>query len=263
VSSSDKLSGGSKSGSAAGDSRLFTAMMEDAAELCERRNAPVFTDFLTEEEQGIAISVMKQTGANYLLFGGYENAERCMLGVFPPYDEPDTELFPMDTVTAEYRTADRLDHRSVLGTLMAQGIERSCIGDILIESGRCVFFCRNTVTRALLNDIRTMGGTGVKLTEGCESPLPDAHKFKEITDTVASARLDCLVAALACTGRSEAERKITAGDVLINSVQCKKVSQTVHEGEKITIRGDGKFIIDEIGTVTRKGRLMLSARKYI
>lgn len=238
-------------------------MMEDAAELCERRNAPVFTDFLDEEKQGIAISVMKQAHANYLLFGGYENAERCMLGVFPPYDEPDAELFPMDVITVGYRNIDYLDHRSVLGTLMAQGIERSCIGDILIESGRCVFFCRNTITRALLNNIRTMGGTGVKLTEGYEDPLPVAHKFKELTDTVASARLDCLVAALANIGRSEAERKITAGDVLINSVQCKKVSHTVHEGEKITVRGEGKFIIDEIGDVTRKGRLMLSARKYI
>lgn len=257
------MGGGSKSGSAAEDSSFFTAMMEDAAELCERRNAPVFTDFLDEEKQGVAISVMKQAHANYLLFGGYENAERCMLGVFPPYDEPDTELFPMNVITVEYRNVDHLDHRSVLGTLMAQGIERSCIGDILIETGRCVFFCRNTVARALLSDIRTIGGTGVKLTEGYEPPLPVAHKFKELTDTVASARLDCLVAALANTGRSEAERKITAGDVLINSVQCKKISHTVHEGEKITIRGEGKFIIDKIGDVTRKGRLMLSARKYI
>ncbi len=238
-------------------------MMEDAAELCERRNAPVFTDFLDEEKQGIAISVMNQYNANYMLFGGYDDAERCMLGVFPPYDEPDTEIFPMDAVTVEFRHADELNHRSVLGTLMAQGIERSCIGDILIESGRCVFFCRNTVTRALLNDISTMGGVGVNLTEGCQEPLPTAHKFKEITDTVASARLDCLVAALANVGRSEAERKITAGEVLVNSVQCKKVSHTVHEGEKITVRGEGKFIIDEIGPLTRKGRLMLSARKYI
>lgn len=257
------MGGGSKSGSAADNSKFFTAMMEDAAELCERRNAPVFTDFLNEEEQGIAISVMKQANANYVLFGGYEDAERCMLGVFPPYDEPDTELFPMDAVTVEYRNADRLDHRSVLGTLMAQGIERSCIGDILIENGRCVFFCRNTITGALLNDIRTMGGTGVKLTEGYEYPLPEAHKFKELTDTVASARLDCIVAAVANIGRSEAERKITAGDVLINSIQFKKVSHTVHEGDKITVRGEGKFIIDQIGNVTRKGRLLLSARKYI
>lgn len=237
-------------------------MMEDAAALCERRNAPVFTDFLTEEEQGIAVSVMKAAQAKFLLFGGFEEAERCMLGVFPPYEEPDTTLFPMDSVTAEYRASEKLSHRSVLGTLMAQGIKRSCIGDILIENGRCVFFCRSTVTRALLSNIDKMGGTGVRLTQGHEEPLPAAHTFQPITDTVASARLDCMVAALGGMGRGRAEQLITAGDVMVNTIQCKKVSQTIREGDKLTIRGEGKFIIDDIGNVTRKGRLILSARKY-
>lgn len=252
-----------KNGGESEESKFFRAMMEDAAALCERRNSPVFTDFLTEKEQAEAAAVMKASQANYLLFGGYDGAERCMLGVFPPYDETDTELFPMDSVTVQYRASEKLEHRAVLGTLMSQGIERSCIGDILIENGRCVFFCRNTVTRALINDIKKMGGTGVTLILGHENPIPEAHGFKRITDTIASPRLDCLVATLAGIGRSEAARIIAAGEVMINSVQCKKVSQTVREGDKLTVRGEGKFIIDNMGNITRKGRLILSARKYI
>lgn len=245
------------------DGRLFEAQLEDAASLCDRRGTPVFTDFLTEEQQGTAAAVMKRAGAGYLLFGGFDDAERCMLGVFPPYQEPSGKYFPIDAVTVTYRAADRLDHRSVLGTLMAQGIERSCIGDILIEEGRCVFFCRPTVTRLLLDNITKMGGTGVTLTEGFEAPLPAAHSFRSITETAASARLDCLVAALAGVGRSRAEELITSGCVFLNSVECKKVSQNVREGDKITVRGKGKFVIDDIGDVTRKGRLILSARKYV
>ena len=53
------------------DSKFFTAMMEDAAELCERRSSPVFTDFLTETEQAAAAAVMRRVDANYLLYGGY------------------------------------------------------------------------------------------------------------------------------------------------------------------------------------------------
>ena len=245
------------------DSRFFTAMLEDAAELSDRRNRPVFTDFLTEAEQTEALSVMKRLGANYLLWGGYEDAERCMLGVFPPYDEPDAALFPIDGVTASFRAADSVEHRSVLGTLMAQGIERACVGDILIESGRCVFFCRSTVTRALLTDVSKMGGVGVRLSEGYSLPLPAAHSFRDISVTIASARLDCITAALAGVGRGRAEELITAGEVMINSVICKKVSQTVGAGDRLTVRGTGKFIIDDLGTVTRKGRLILSARKYV
>ena len=36
--------------------------MEDAAELCERRNSPVFTDFLTEAEQAAARSALTLFG---------------------------------------------------------------------------------------------------------------------------------------------------------------------------------------------------------
>lgn len=238
-------------------------MLEDAAELCERRNRPVFTDFLTEAEQTAAELLMKRRHVNFLLWGGFEDAERRMLGVFPPYDEPDGNLFPMDGITAAFRTADSVEHRSVLGTLMAQGIERGCVGDILIESGRCVFFCRNTVTRALLADVTKIGGVGVRLSQGYAEPLPAAHSFKEISLTVASARLDCVTAALAGVGRGRAEELITAGEVMINSVVCKKVSQNVSEGDRLTVRGTGKFIIDDLGNVTRKGRLILSARKYV
>ena len=71
-------------------------MLEDAAELSNRRNRPVFTDFLTEAEQVTAVSVMKRLQANYWLWGGFDGAERRMLGVFPPYDEPCAEPFPID-----------------------------------------------------------------------------------------------------------------------------------------------------------------------
>ncbi len=245
------------------ESRYFIASLEDAAELSVRRNRPVFTDFLTESEQTAAESVMKRLHANYMFHGGFGVAERRMLGVFPPYEEPDAELFPIDGVTASFRAVDSVEHRSVLGTLMAQGIERSSVGDILIESGRCVFFCRTTVTRALLENIGKIGGVGVRLSQGFTEPLPEAHSFKDISVTIASARLDCIIAALAGIGRGRAEELITAGEVMINSVICKKVSQSVNEGDKLTLRGTGKFIIDDLGTVTRKGRLILSARKYV
>lgn len=256
------MNGGKSYGDA--DSRLLEARLRDAAGLCRRREAPVFTDFLSEEEQAFAQSAVRRLGAeNALFWGGWEEAERRMLGFFPPYGEPDTALFPMDPVTVTCRASETPDHRAVLGTLMAQGIERGCVGDILIEEGRCVFFCRSTVTRALVDGVDKMGGTGVKLTVGHEEPLPAAHGFREITETVASARLDCLVAALGGVGRTQAEEWIAAGSVLINAVPCKKPSQTVREGDKLTLRGKGKFIIDDLSGVTRKGRRILSARKYI
>lgn len=240
----------------------FEAAIRDAVSRSERQDIPVFTAFLTETEQAAAEGLVRRAGAVYRFFGGYDGAERRMLGVFPPGSEPDDSRFPIDAVTVTVRSGEKPDHRSVLGTLMAQGVERDCVGDILCEEGRAVFFCRATVTAAFLREIRKIGGLGADLAAGFAPPLPAAHTFREITDTVASERLDCLVAALARVGRTEAEALILAGDVMIDSVPCKKTSQKVEEGRKITVRGKGKFIIDAIGAMTKKGRRKLSARKY-
>ena len=37
----------------------------------------------------------------------------------------------------------------------------------------------------------------------------------------------------------------------------------VEEGSKLSVRGKGKFIIDRLGPLTKKGRLCVSGRKYI
>ena len=250
-------------GSAPSDVRQLESRLSDAVRLCERRGAPVFTDFLAEEQQALAAAYLSRAGADFLLYGGWEDADRRMLGIFPPYEAPGAEAFPIDAVTVRCRPSEKPEHRAVLGTLMAQGVTRGCIGDILIGEGRCVFFCRPTVTRALTENIDKIGSMGVTLTAGCELPLPAAHGFLTVTDTVASARLDCLVAALARIGRTQAEQRIAEGFVLINGLPCKKPSHTVREGDKLTLRGEGKFIIDDISGITRKGRRILSARKYI
>ncbi|MBQ1411619.1 MAG: hypothetical protein IIY93_00310 [Clostridia bacterium] len=245
------------------DAGLLSAQLKDAVFLCRKRGTPVFTAFLTEAEQTAATDFLRRQDINRLLYGGFEEAERRMLGVFPDFMSPSPDEFPIDAVTVTCRKSEKPEHRSVLGTLMAQGIERNCLGDILIEEGRCVFFCRPTVTRALLDNVTKIGGMGVTLTPGCQFPLPTAHGFRAVTETVASARLDCIVAALCGVGRAQAEEWISAGQVLIRSVECKKVSQQVREGDTVTVRGKGKFVIDDMGDVTRKGRLILSARKYV
>ena len=245
------------------DTELLLAQLRDAVFLCQKRGVPIFTGFLTEAEQTAATDFLRRQDINWLLYGGFEEAERRMLGVFPNFAPPSPDEFPIDAITVTCRKTDKPEHRSVLGTLMAQGIERNCLGDILIEEGRCVFFCRPTVTPALLDNVTKIGGIGVTLSLSCQFPLPAAHGFRTVTDTVASARLDCIVAALCGVGRSQAEEWITSGCVLIRSVECKKVSQQVREGDTVTVRGKGKFVIDNMGDVTRKGRLILSARKYV
>ncbi|MFU0833724.1 MAG: S4 domain-containing protein [Oscillospiraceae bacterium] len=240
------------------------ARIRDMLRLAASGGKVRFSYFLDEKETFMARELIQREKADNILFwGGYPNAERVMLGVFPGFMQPDEQVFPITAITADYRKCDRLSHRDFLGALLHSGIERSALGDILVEEGRCVFFCRREISGFLLSQITKIGGVGVRLTAGASEPLPAAHHFKEWTAVIASARLDCAVAAAACTSREKASGLIRSGLVQLNHEIVVSPAEAVHAGDKLSIRGKGRFVLDQIGPVTKKGRLLIRGRKYL
>ncbi|XOQ44759.1 MAG: S4 domain-containing protein [Clostridium sp.] len=223
-----------------------------------------FSYFLDEKETFMARELIKREKAeNVLFWGGYPDAERVMLGVFPGFMQPDKQAFPITAITADYRKCDRLSHRDFLGALLHAGIERSALGDILVEEGRCVFFCRREVSDFLLSQVTKIGGIGVRMRAGAVEPLPAAHHFAEWTAVIASARLDCAVAAAVCTSREKASKLIRSGLVQLNHEIIAAPAEAVHVGDKLSVRGKGRFILDQVGPVTKKGRLLIRGQKYL
>jgi len=246
------------------DAFMLETRFRDLTRLCASRGGARFSAFLDESEALAALKLAKREKAvNILLWGGYAGAEREMLGVFPDYLQPDGAEFPIDAVTAAFRKCDRLSHRDFLGALLHTGIERSALGDILVEEGRCVFFCRREISDFLLLQVSKIGGTGVRMTKGCEEPLPEAHRFEEWDAVIASARLDCAVAAAVSTSREKASAMIRSGLVQLNHETIVSLSEEVREGDTISVRGKGRFALDQLGPVTKKGRLILRGRKYL
>lgn len=240
---------------------LLTAKLRDGLRLAEKR--PYFLGFLNERDTAFCEDFLKYERTSYLLWGGHEEAERRILGLFPDYLEPDPSLFPLTPLTFTFREEDTLSHRDFLGSFMGLGVERDVIGDILVGTGRCVAFVKQEMTDYFLQNIRKIGRTGVKTTIGAQQPLPLEHEFSEISGVVASQRLDCLVALLCRTGREKAAGLITSGLVMCNHREILSVSERVNEGDILSIRKQGKFIIDRLGPLTSKGRLSVKCRKYI
>ncbi len=243
---------------------LLEAMVQDAVQLCDRRSKPCFVGFLDEREQALVRNLMEHAKIeNYMFWGGYTEAERVVFGVLSAYDEKAPWLFPVVPVTVTYRKQDSLSHRDFLGALMSLGIERSTVGDILVEEGRCVLFLREEIVPYMLTQIEKIGSVGVTLTEGAEEPYPAGHRFSSISTVVSSLRADCIVAA--CTGLSREKVKalITAGLVTVNYAVCQSSSDQLSAGDKIAIRGKGKFLLESVGGLTRKGRLGIELKKYI
>ena len=242
---------------------LLEARLLDAA----RRSAyggPRFVGFLDEREAALAQRALRKAGfENDMLWGGYDGAERVVVGLFPQDAAPDKALFPVVPVTAFFRACDVLTHRDFLGALMSAGIQRDTVGDLLVEEGRCVLFLRAEIADFVLAQTEKIGGVGVKLRVGAEEPLPQGMGFAAFSAVIASARLDCAVAAALSTSREKAAALIASGGVLLNHEEIVSVSAAVRDGDKLSVRGKGRFILDSVGPVTKKGRLALSGRKYI
>ncbi len=239
---------------------LLAAKLRDCLKISLGR--PCFLGFLDESEAAYCQDQLRRERGGHLFWGGYEGAQRVIAGFFPDYLDPDPAAFPLSAVTLRYRPEDKLGHRDFLGSFMGLGVQRDVVGDILVGEGRTVAFVRAELCGFFINNVKKIGRVGVKIQAGWEEPLPEALHFKELGGVVASDRLDCLVGLLVHASRGKAAGLISAGQVLVNHREALELSRKVQEGDVVSVRGHGKFIIDRLGPLTGKGRLNVKCRKY-
>ncbi len=238
------------------------AKLEDGIRLSAKR--PVFLGFLTEEEAQWCRDRLSSRGECLSqCWGGYPEAERVFLCLYPEFFDPTPEDYPLETLCFTYRESDKLTHRDFLGCFMALGVERDVIGDILVGKGRCVAFVRREMADYFAMNLRKIGRVGVKVAVGPVEDLPLEREFQVISGVVASQRLDCLVGLVCRVSREKAANLVTGGSVLVNHREVLSGAWKLSEGDLLSIRKTGKFIIDRLGPQTSKGRLSVQCRKFI
>lgn len=250
------------------DDELLAARVCDAFDSASRYNTK-FIGFLDPRQ---ALHAKRQAEAlcakgayddcTFSFFGGYSGAERVFLGVFPPYSQHSSEDFPITAIKITWRFKV-LTHRDFLGALLALGIVRDKIGDIIVGDGECTVFAEKTVARFIMQNLSKVGAVGVCCEQTIGENIVRQEHFKTLTGTVASCRLDCVVSALTGRSRSAATQLIAAGFVSVDfDTRCDN-SYEVSGGAAVSIRGHGRFIVDSLGPQTKKGRLAFAARKYL
>ena len=241
-----------------------SARLDDAVQLSEAHSCPRFVGFLDERQRAMAQAQLKAArGVNVSFYGGHDEAERTLCGIFPDFMEPEPALFPLTALAFRFRAEAGLTHRDFLGSLLSCGVKRETVGDILCGDGLAVSFVDENVAPFLCGQLTKVGGEGVTVTAGYTGALPAGRAYAPIRDTVASPRLDAVVKALIGTSREEAARLIAAGLVSLNHLPSLSASAPVREGDCLSVRGKGRYMVDALGPPTRKGRLALSARKCV
>lgn len=242
--------------------KLLCDKIADLYKRVERTGQPQFSDFLDGAEQ---ITVMKKCfspGFNTCFFGGYPEAERKILGIFPEWEE--AEGFPVSVLEISHTFGGEISHRSYLGSILGLGIDRSKTGDILINENIAYVFVIESIAEFILNNLKKVGSTGVKigLKNINEIEIPE-KKYVEISAVCASLRLDAVVAAAVNVSRSKAVSMIEGGLVKLNYEVQEKAAVQVNEGDLISVRGSGRLVLLKAGNETRKGRIHIVLKKYV
>lgn len=263
--------------------RLLLARVE---ELCDRAAHGRFccTNFLTPREQRHATELLRRMGEyrRARLHGGYAAAERACLLFFPDYvvdayDEATFAACPIDELLAfageddpvaaiavragGYRT---LTHRDYLGSLLSLGLEREVIGDIALDGNDATVLCLSHIRPFLLSSVERIGGDAVRVKEvTLDADFDGGRKLMPLSDTVASPRLDCVVAALANLSRETAQSTVRDGLVEVDYECEQRPDYMLSTPCTVSVRGVGKFIVRDLSVPTRKGRLRLIADKYM
>ena len=243
--------------------QFLEAKIHDAVRRCNSQSVPQFVGFLDSAGAGIATSVAIKEKTKFILFGRYKSAERVYFGAFPDWCEPDSSLFPMIRLKIINKSSRELSHRDVLGAFMSAGVERDTIGDILTGDGNTLVFVSSTVAKHLTAHIIKIASAGVEIVEDKETEINIVNRFEELSGTVASMRLDCVVAELCNCSRNKDSVFIESGMVAVGGLEVLKLTFEVSKDDVISVRRAGKFVIDECDRLTKKGRIALKYRKYI
>lgn len=249
-----------------GEDKLLLAKLWDKINAGMRKNIPANTSFLSPRELALARYLFGQPEGLYA-FGGWEDAERKMLVYLPEYLTEDSlweDGSPCVCLRAAFFQGDSLSHRDFLGALMAAGIARETLGDICVGKGSCDFFVTAEIAPYILRNFTSAGRTKLHLEQ---IPLKEAAipepEVKEIRDTLASLRLDSVIASGFRIGRSLATQYISAGKAAIDGLPCEKPDKPVAEGMKISVRGLGKIRLATVNGKTRKDRILVVIHRYV
>lgn len=219
-------------------------------------------NFIDETKREIILKTAKNyPGVECYFYGGITDSDynRCILSI----NDIDNSDFKIDIYKIDYNQRYyELSHRSILGSLMALGIKRECIGDIVIADGDAYFAATNEISQYLLREFKAVGKAPITLSI-VTNEIKNERKYIEKTHFVSSLRLDAIIASGYNLSRSDAHQMIVDGMIKVNHVSVLNPSHNLKENDLLSVTKKGRLIVGEIGGNTKSGRICVNLKKQI
>lgn len=260
---------------------LLQKRLVELSRIAYMRGIVMFSDFLNLNELNILHTTPKNMFlSRYETYGGYDLSERQMVAFLPDalyYELPKClggaaggksymyqypiQIIEISPVNRKF--SEELTHRDYLGAIMNLGIERCKLGDIITDEGKAILFAKEELADYMIENLTRIRHTTVQAHAVSEFDVVYEPRYEEIKGTVASIRLDTVLALAYPLSRSKLTSYIESGRVFVNGKLITSNGYRLKEGDMISVRKMGRISYTGILSETKKGRYMVMIRKYI
>jgi RNA-binding protein YlmH len=254
------------------DDKILLAQILDKIEIAETKNKIGNTDFLDMAQIDLVQKFINRINiANYISYGGFEQAERKMFIIYPERFKTEVVEKNLSNIVQIIRIElpddlkGKYTHRDYLGAIIKLGVRREKVGDIIVDSNGADIIVEKDITKFLLENLGSLTrfSKSAITEENINDLRPVEIRKEELEIIVSSLRLDNVISELARCSRSKALDIINMERVFINFQNETKKTKQIKIGDMVTIRGKGRFYIKDFVGQTKSGRTVVKVEKYI
>lgn len=235
----------------------------DKANGCLKNYDVRYSEFLNPFEIENAKAILNSTSdLKYTVDGGYKESERKVVFIYPFYMEYEDidETLRFIQIEGNFKFKS-ISHKDYLGSLLSLGIKREKIGDIIIHENFCQVIVSNDICDFILMNLEKVSNNNVKLKEiSREDIIYSPPKCKDVSFTVTSSRIDCVISGLYNISRQESSKLINNEKVQVNYEKITSASKEIKSESLISVRGKGRAQIISIGDLTKKNKIKVQGK---
>lgn len=254
------------------DDKILLAQVLDKIEMVEKKNKIEHTDFLDLAQiELVQKFINKIKIENYMIYGGFEQAERKMFVIYPEkfnsivVEKNLANIVQIIRIQLPDDLRGKYTHRDYLGAVIKLGVERKKIGDIIVDNEGADIIVDKDIVKFLLENLGSLTrfSKSIITVQNIEDLRPVEIKKEELEIIVSSMRLDNVISELARCSRNKALDIINMERVFVNFECETKKTKQIKSGDMVTIRGKGRFFVKELVGQTRSGRTIIKIEKFV
>lgn len=208
--------------------------------------------FLDPLELKLVTSKLKKN--EYNIYSVYEEADKKILY---KNEIPSVKLYKINSY-------EKLKHQEIMGSLYSLSIDKSMIGDIIVDEEEYYFYIIDKMSSYIENSLYMIGNKYVTIEEVSLEYLENYKKKYEIKNIIVpSLRIDAVISKIINTSRSNSVDLIKNKCVILNYSILKNDSTILKENDIFSIRKYGKYKFSRVVKNTKKDNIIIEYFKYI